>query len=144
MDRSRGPESCWTWQAGFYNTGYGQTSYLGKKWAAHRLAWTLTNGPIPPGIEACHNCPDGDNPACCNPAHLFLGTQRDNLADMRSKDRQVRGDDHGQAKVTAPVVRAIRDRYAAGGVTQRTLAAEFGIARNTVSVILSRKIWRHV
>ena len=63
---------------------------------------------------------------------------------MREKGRQVRGDDHGCAKLTAEVVRAIRERYTSGGITQKELGAEYGVGRANVSLILSRKIWQHI
>jgi hypothetical protein len=59
---------------------------------SHRAAWKLTHGPIPDGLQVLHRC---DNPPCCNPAHLFLGTQQDNIADMHKKGRYRK---KGQAK----------------------------------------------
>lgn len=77
---------CWTWQ-GFRHKPprtYGLTSYRGQKWRVHRLMYTLLVGPIDPGKVVCHTC---DNPGCCNPAHLWLGTHHDNMADCRAKNR---------------------------------------------------------
>jgi hypothetical protein len=86
---------CWLWTAGTIR-GYGHFSMGrvdGKSKAiyAHRLSWIIANGPIPHGLFVLHNCPSGDNPLCVNPAHLFLGTQPDNLADARAKGRLVDG-----------------------------------------------------
>jgi len=64
--------------------GYGCLGFNNKSYQAHRLAWELTNGPIPEGFVVCHRC---DNPPCINPAHLFLGTQRENIIDMYAKGR---------------------------------------------------------
>lgn len=64
---------------------YGQANYKGKKLKAHRLSWILHYGEIPENMVVCHKC---DNPKCVNPEHLFLGTQRDNLKDMKTKGRQ--------------------------------------------------------
>jgi hypothetical protein len=64
--------------------GYGTIRLSRRDVGAHRVAWTLTNGPIPAGLVVCHRC---DNPPCCNPEHMFIGTQRDNLADMFAKGR---------------------------------------------------------
>jgi hypothetical protein len=75
---------CWLWTGAFHTDGYGQIRLNGKTLRVHRLAWEEVNGPIPEGMAVCHTC---DIPGCCNPAHLFLGTQRENIADMRAKGR---------------------------------------------------------
>lgn len=75
---------CWEWQKSVSHGKYGQAYVRGRRWAAHRLSWTLTNGAIPPGLKVCHRC---DNMKCVRPDHLFLGTQADNLRDMRQKGR---------------------------------------------------------
>jgi len=80
----RGNEDCWEWQRGRDDGGYGCVCYSGKRYGAHRLAWELTNGPIPEGLLVCHSC---DNPPCCNPKHLFLGTHGDNMQDALTKGR---------------------------------------------------------
>jgi hypothetical protein len=81
-----GERGCWVWQ-GFCQKpprAYGETNYLGKKWRVHRLMYTLVYGPIPDGKLVCHKC---DNPSCCNPDHLWLGTHLENMSDCRAKDR---------------------------------------------------------
>jgi hypothetical protein len=70
---------CHVWTGSKYGRGYGNLQI-----ATHRLAWELANGPIPEGLSILHRC---DNPACCNPDHLFLGTQADNMADKVRKGR---------------------------------------------------------
>lgn len=85
VDR-RSPDECWPW-LGRARTSFGYGAFaIGRDRAnrAHRIAWELTNGPVPVGLSALHRC---DNPPCCNPAHLFLGTQADNIADMVAKGR---------------------------------------------------------
>jgi hypothetical protein len=82
---SRGaPDACWEWQAFRNKAGYGKTSIHSKPAMAHRAIWQTLHGPIPEGIEVLHSC---DNPPCCNPDHLFLGTQLDNVHDMVLKKR---------------------------------------------------------
>lgn len=83
---------CWLWLASLTGAGYGQFWLNGRREGAHRVAWELTYGPIPDGLLVCHDCPDGDNPRCVNPAHLFLGTTKDNADDMVAKGRGATGD----------------------------------------------------
>jgi hypothetical protein len=104
---------------------------------AHRFAWEMANGPIPAGMLVCHRC---DVYRCVNPSHLYLGTQADNLRDMRSKGRQARGATHGNARLTVESVEIIR----ASTDTDATLAARFGVTRCTVSLARRRKTWSHV
>ena len=75
---------CLEWTGYTRAFGYGQLMVDGKCVGTHRVAWTLANGPIPDGICVLHRC---DNPPCCEPAHLFLGTAADNTADMIAKGR---------------------------------------------------------
>jgi len=92
VDR-RGLDECWEWQGSRTGRGrYGNVkvdSYTNAP--SHRVAWELTNGPVPEELCVCHRC---DNPPCCNPAHLFLGTHQDNMIDKVAKGRQSRGEEH--------------------------------------------------
>jgi len=75
-------ETCWTWTGARNRKGYGEIGAKGRVQKAHRIAWELTYGPIPEGLDVLHHC---DNPPCCRPDHLFLGTDADNMADMMAK-----------------------------------------------------------
>lgn len=125
VDR-RGPDDCWEWLGYINDSGYGVTrAKYNKCFRAHRIAYELTFGIMAEGLFACHKC---DNRKCCNPNHLFPGTAGDNNADMHSKGRESRdhgkkGQDNNGAKLNADDIRSIRDRYKAGGILQRELAA---------------------
>ena len=132
--------TCWLWTAG-KSHGYGTLRANGRNVVAHRFSWELVNGPIPSGLIVCHSC---DMPACVNPAHLFLGTDADNIADKVSKGRHYHGEAHHKAKLTEHDVLFIRERWAAGGVSQRHLAKTFSIDPSLVSDIVRRKRWKHI
>ena len=142
-------ESCWEWTATKNHKGYGRI-YIGKYpnnmpmvEAAHRVAWTLFNGPIPATIQVLHKC---DNRSCVNPNHLFLGTNADNNADMMKKgrNRHLRGSENGRAKLTEREVLSIRSRYSNGNISLRSLAQEYGVNYTHISGIVHRRTWKHV
>lgn len=140
IDRSGGPLSCWPWTAGT-TRGYGQLKPGNGRnnVLAHRKVMELTGYDVD-GMFVCHRC---DNPACCNPSHLFLGTTQENTKDRNEKQRQARGERQGSAKLTAEVVIEIR-RRAASGEPQAWLAQEFGISKSQCTNIVRRRHWRHV
>jgi DNA invertase Pin-like site-specific DNA recombinase len=107
---------------------------------AHRVAWELTYGPIPLGIEVCHNCPGGDNPACVRPDHLFLDTQHGNNLDASAKG-MLRGRRQRGPKLDREMVVAIRERAASEGISTAALAAEVGVSLSVMSGILTGRFW---
>jgi hypothetical protein len=124
---------CWIWAAGInhHRGGYGMFALRkGVIRRSHRIAWELTNGPIPDGLHACHRC---DNPPCVRPGHLFLGTDAQNIADMVSKGRDIRpsGDDNKVTKLSNADVAAIREARAEG-VKGKDLAAQYGVHITTI------------
>ena len=137
---------CWIW-TGYRNArGYGKASNNGKIVLAHRLAWEIMHGPIPPGKQVCHDCPGGDNPSCVR--HLWLGTTQENMADRHAKGRYHRADGSasaGNGKLTPNQVREIRAIYAAGryGIGSR-LAREYGVSHAAISRIVHRHDWQHI
>ena len=136
-------DGCWVWTGLKNGDGYGSVWFGKRMDGTHRVAWTLTNGPIPDGMMVLHRC---DNPPCCRPDHLFLGTQADNVRDMHAKGRarKAHGSACGMSKLTEEQVSEIRHRYAAGDVSQTKLAAEYGVSQVMVSQIVRRKTWTEV
>jgi hypothetical protein len=154
LDRTGGPDSCWEYTKQRDRHGYGRMQTTGhSEVLAHRIAYELTHGSIPDGMQILHRC---DNRPCCNPMHLYAGTHEENMRDRgergrtfrgRHKDnsRRPRGERNPAAKVTAEQVTEIRKRYAAGGVTLLQLAREFGLSSpNTVWAIVHRTKWQEV
>lgn len=138
------PDECWPWQGSTRRNGYGDFKRANRHYSAHRVAFTLATGVYPGRALVCHTC---DNPGCCNPAHLFLGTVADNNLDKQRKGRQARlqGSRNPQAKLTEADVVAIRRRRA-GGEKGRALAREFGVSPSRITMLASPKygIWSHV
>lgn len=134
------PTGCWVWLGYRKETGYGRFNFNGVVIGAHRAAWLLVHGPIPSGLVVLHRC---DTPECVNPAHLFLGTQQENMADMRSKGREARGSRHGQAKITEADLILIQ-RLRAQGKSQYAIAKVIGLNQSQISRILSGKAWRRL
>jgi hypothetical protein len=135
---------CHLWTAGVNKKGYGKFKYLGRDVKAHRYAAGMVDWPKE--IQTRHLCPGEPNPGCVNPEHLTFGTNADNMRDKVEAGRQARlkGADNGNAKLTEEQVIEIRSRYAAGGVSQRKLGDEFGVAQQLISRIIRRKLWAHL
>lgn len=125
---------CWVWKVSKNTAGYGQIRSCGGSWLAHRLAWSLYRGPIPAGLSVLHRC---DNPPCCNPEHLFLGTAADNRLDAIAKGRQAHTLPAWASRIkrarslTDEQVRLIRH----GGKKDRVFAEEMGVTRSTITRI---------
>jgi hypothetical protein len=143
VDRSGGADACWPWTASRDALGYGffRVSTRQSMWKSHRVAWLLTRGERP-SLLVCHRC---DNPPCCNPAHLFLGTNADNIADRDAKGRTAVGmvthfgEASPLAKLSDEQVRQIRELYAGGGISQAAIAARYGVAQTHVGRIVRGK-----
>ena len=162
VDKLVGDNPCWEWGGLKNKGGSGVFFFKAKSILAHRLSWVLTNGLIPHngsyhGMCVCHKC---DNRLCCNPSHLFLGTQYDNCQDRMRKGRtfkpfgnlngaktkpwsRARGENNGSSKLTENQVIQIR-RLFHQGVTRRFLQKEFGVSYSLIRFILNRKLWRHL
>lgn len=133
---------CLVWFGQKCKRGYGRLRLDGRLQRAHRLMYELRNGPIPAGAVVMHSC---DNRACINPAHLSVGTQRENIHDMINKGRsnRVRGERHPKAKLTGEEVKEIRRRFVSYDRTNgaRALGREFGVTWQSILAVVSGKSW---
>lgn len=140
--RVAGPDDCWEWTGATANKGYGYLKVNGRIARAHRVALGLSQGrDIPAGVLVRHTC---DNPPCCNPAHLVEGTFQDNVADAVERGRLRRGSSSPVAKLTEQAISDIRTRYAAGGISQRQLAQDYGVSVGAISHAVRGSCWAHV
>jgi hypothetical protein len=138
-------EGCWEWTGHLTPGGYGRMRIGdGRRRGAHQISWMIHFGSIPDGLSVLHHC---DNPRCVRPDHLFLGTQQDNLSDMRAKGRQrwgnQMGENNGRARLTVTQVRTLRSRWIAGERNE-ALAAEFGLSVHYARRIIYGYVWRKI
>lgn len=138
VDR-RGPTECWPFRVPPSHT-YGQVADGGRLILAHRLAYSLIKGPIPEGMVVRHAC---DNPPCCNPAHLAIGTPADNSRDMTERRRAARLFKISTTKLTDDQVRELVRRRRAGE-SSAVLADEFGVTRGYVNDLAAGRAYRAI
>jgi hypothetical protein len=138
----RGPDECWPWLIVKMPDEYGRVLHNGKLEGSHRVSFSIANGDIPPGAQILHKC---DNPPCCNPRHLFIGTNLDNVRDkiVKGRGNQAKGEIHYRAKLTEKNVSSIRS-MADRGIAPKEVSNIFGISQDHARNIIKRKIWRHI
>ena len=129
----KGPDDCWEWTRYVGKNGYGKSSWEGKSREAHRLAYELSNGPIETGFVIKHSC---NNPICCNPKHLVLGTPDGHLVRT--------GVANASARLTEKDVLEIRHLIGFGSKTLTSIARQYSVSLNTISDIKHYKTWKHL
>ena len=140
VDKSAGSDGCWLWIGVRAPNGYGQFWLRDRQIGAHRYALISTGTVVPPGKMVLHSC---DNPPCVNPAHLRVGTGKDNAQDRVLRGRQAVGEKTGRAKLNPASVREIRRIYATGA-RQVDLAQQFGVSQTVISAVVRNETWAHV
>lgn len=171
VDKSAGADGCWVWTGEKTRKNYGVMRLGKKNKKVSRLVYELCVGPIAEGLWVLHKC---DNRRCVNPMHLYLGDVRQNAKDATDRnrwatgdrnaarlypdilargekngaytkpERRCRGERHGSAKLREGDVVMIRRRYAAGGCTLRSLAADYGVHNRTIQRAITGKKWAHI
>lgn len=140
---------CWEWTGSPRDNGYCRTTYKRTSWYVHRLSYSSFIGAIPNGYDVCHKC---DNRRCCNPAHLFVGTRRDNMQDAVKKNRvakgeiisrNIRGEKCHLSKLTDLEVLEIR-RMNIDGKKTSSISKKFNITTDNIRRIIRRDTWRHI
>lgn len=135
---------CWLWTGAVNPKGYGHLRFNRKDLIASRASWTAHRGPVPDGLLVLHRC---DVPLCINPDHLFLGTHRDNVADMDAKGRRVvvvqRGESNCKAKLDVHQVRRLREEFACGA-SKSALSRKYGVNRQAIKHAVEGVTWSHV
>lgn len=156
VPKSKG--ACWSWLGYRDHYGYGIILWDGKNRKAHRIAYGLMVGPVPKNLLVCHHC---DNPQCCNPEHLFLGTNKENQDDCTNKGRRHLpvclkngrfpryvgrpvGIETWIAQLDDSKVREIRALYSTGEWSWRSLAKKYGVVKSTIGILLKGKTWKHI
>lgn len=128
---------CWEWARSVNKYGYGDIQHWTGHRCAHRVAAHLAFGGLGRGVVVRHKC---DNPRCCNPAHLIIGTHADNVADRVARDRSAKGSANGRAILVEQQVREILG----SDLSHRALADSYGVSAETIRAIRRRRIWKHI
>lgn len=129
-------DRCWIWQAGNCR-GYGHFYLSGRTFKASRIAYYLQTGIDPGDKQICHTC---DNPFCCNPKHLWIGTSKDNNQDKTKKGRQAREEKHGRSKLTTSDILIIKS----ASDNTVVLAKQFGVGNAIIGKIQRGILWPDV
>ena len=156
-------ETCWLWQGTIDQHGYGTFALTARKnIGAHRLMWILMHGHVPESLFVLHRCLDKANPLCVNPAHLYVGTQYENVQDSLREGTHIaliqpnylrdyvvqhpevlpRGEDHKNSKLTEQAVREIRMLYPSLRTT--ALAQRYNVSVSTIAHVIHKTDWRDV
>jgi len=137
----RNEDDCWNWMRCKDKKGYGIIGLNNKSCRVNRFIYKEIYGSIPEGLLVCHKC---NNPSCCNPNHLYVGTHADNMKQMVDDGRSGKGENNGYVKLTGRDILKIRYLFSTGEYSQRELGEMFGVVQVNISRIVNNKIWKHI
>ena len=132
-----GKTGCWNWKRATRKDGYGITWYNGSTDYIHRVSYRVFKGDFDSNFIIRHKC---DNPSCCNPDHLLIGSDQDNSTDMVNRGRSAKGSKQGNSKLTEEMIQPIRD----SNLSSRVLGSMYNISKSVILDIKNNKIWKHV
>lgn len=135
---SKEAHGCWIWKGAKHRQGYGNIAYRNKCELAHRISWIVFNGEVPKGMKVCHKC---DVPSCCNPNHLFLGSQKENVNDAQDKGRWKPGNPPRRNKLNYEQVQEIKFLHEKG-MTRKELEKKFLVSQTCIAKILTGVSWK--
>lgn len=137
-------DTCWNWVGMMHYKGYGEfvtctCNKFGSKDKAHRVSYILNVNKIPEGMCVCHKC---DNRACVRPDHLWVGTDLENNQDRvnRGRSANAKNGNHSKLQLSTETIAEIRTKYELGGITQASLAKEYGVSSRHISGIVRREV----
>jgi transposase len=127
---------CWNYIGNEKDTGYGRVGLNGKTKLIHRVIWEIAKGPIPDNVNVCHTC---DNKLCCNPKHLFLGTQKDNMEDCKQKGRIKNNPNkmHSKPFLTNEQILQIQKEYKKNNTGYKQLSKKYNVHYTTIYKIIN-------
>ncbi len=158
---------CWLWCGGILKNGYGKLKFNGKSLSVHRVSYELFKGKIPEGLCICHNCPGGDNKACVNPDHLWIGSAKQNSSDAKEKGRYIgkgstgrtlseetrrkisqshadfKGEKSCRSKLKDSDVYEIRELLKEN-LSLREIGLRYGVSKHAISNIKANRRWSHI
>ncbi len=139
--KGQNEDDCWGWLGAKGSNGYSIFKIKYERFRAGRVSYFLENGIDPKEFDVCHTC---DNPICCNPGHLFLGTRTENMQDAANKNRTTKGSKNKRAKLTEKDIPIIIDLHKNKKINQYKLAKMYGVNQPTINRVVNRVLWGHV